>query len=48
VADALRKRGVPFVFCTGYAATMIPETYRNRPRFEKPVIMQDVVRAVLA
>jgi response regulator RpfG family c-di-GMP phosphodiesterase len=47
VADALHERSIPFVFTTGYAASMIPEPYRSMPRFEKPVTMQDVVRAIL-
>jgi CheY-like chemotaxis protein len=48
VADALRERGIPFVFTTGYATSMIPEPYRSMPRFEKPVSMQEVVLAILA
>jgi CheY-like chemotaxis protein len=48
VADALRERSIPFVFTTGYAASMVPEAYQGVPRFEKPVNMQDVVRAILA
>lgn len=37
VADALRARGVPFVFATGYDAWTIPEPYADVPRCEKPV-----------
>jgi DNA-binding response OmpR family regulator len=48
VADALRERAIPFVFTTGYDPLMIPEPYRSMRRFEKPVAMQDVVRAILA
>jgi CheY-like chemotaxis protein len=47
VADALRERAIPFVFTTGYDPSMIPEPYRRMRRFEKPVSMHDVVRAVL-
>jgi CheY-like chemotaxis protein len=36
VADALAVRGVPFVFCTGYAATGIAEPYRDRIVLDKP------------
>jgi CheY-like chemotaxis protein len=39
VADALRARGVPFVFCTGYDLGNIPARYSDVPRFEKPVDM---------
>jgi CheY-like chemotaxis protein len=37
VADALRQRGVPFVFATGYDHWLMPCTYEDVPRFEKPV-----------
>ena len=37
VADALRARGIPFVFATGYDAWSIPEAYKDVPRAEKPV-----------
>jgi len=37
IADELRRRGVPFVFTTGYDAWIIPEAYRDVPRCEKPV-----------
>jgi DNA-binding LytR/AlgR family response regulator len=37
VADALRARGVPFVFATGYDAGMLPERYEGVPRCGKPV-----------
>ncbi|MDP3738288.1 MAG: response regulator [Hyphomonadaceae bacterium] len=36
VADALAVRGVPFLFCTGYAATGIIEPYRDRIVLDKP------------
>ena len=37
VADALRARGVPFIFATGYAAWAIPESYADVPLCVKPV-----------
>ena len=37
VADALRARGVPFVFATGYDSWVIPDAFANVPRLEKPV-----------
>ncbi len=48
VADVLRTRGIPFVFTTSYEVSIIPAPYRGVPRFEKPVSMQEVVRAILA
>ena len=37
VADALRARGIPFIFATGYEPWSIPEAYKDVPRAEKPV-----------
>ena len=36
VADALRARGVPFLFATGDDQTAIPASYEDVPRWEKP------------
>jgi DNA-binding NarL/FixJ family response regulator len=44
VADALTRRGVPFVFATGYDVLTIPETYATVPRCEKPVDKAELVR----
>src|SRR3954452_25195679 len=37
VAEALRARGVPFVFASGYDSWVIPDAYASVPRLEKPV-----------
>ena len=37
VADALRGRGIPFVFATGYDASAIDNNYLGIGRCEKPV-----------
>ena len=37
VADALRGRGIPFIFATGYDAAVVPKAYADVPRCEKPV-----------
>jgi DNA-binding response OmpR family regulator len=36
VADALRERGVPFAFATGYDEWALPERFAKAPRVEKP------------
>ena len=36
VADILAKRGVPFLFVTGYGEGSLPEPYRTRPALQKP------------
>jgi DNA-binding response OmpR family regulator len=48
VADALRKRGVPFVFATGYDPASIPEPYRSVARWDKPFDPSALVAALAA
>lgn len=36
VADILAKRGLPFVFVTGYGEGSLPGPYRDRPALQKP------------
>jgi ActR/RegA family two-component response regulator len=46
VADALRARGVPFVFATGYDHAAIPAAYADVPYCEKPAGARKVARAL--
>jgi CheY-like chemotaxis protein len=36
VADILAKRGLPFVFVSGYGESSLPDPYRGRPCLQKP------------
>ena len=45
VADALRARGIPFVFATGYDAWVIPDDYADVPLNAKPVALRDAPAA---
>jgi CheY-like chemotaxis protein len=36
VAEALKARGVPFVFSTGYGEAGLPEHWRGHPTIQKP------------
>jgi CheY-like chemotaxis protein len=47
VADILARRGLPFVFVTGYGEASLPENYRGRPALQKP-FQAEQLRAVLA
>ena len=47
VADILAKRGLPFVFVTGYGEGSLPATYRNRPALQKP-FQTDRLKSALA
>lgn len=46
VAHALRHRGIPFVFLTGYDPDMIPEDLADIRRLQKPLPLRDIVEAV--
>ena len=43
VAQALRRRGVPFVVATGYGQEAIPEEMRDAPILHKPYSRKDLV-----
>jgi len=46
IAEALRARGLPFIFATGYGAAAVPENYRAAPLLQKPFRIADLERAV--
>jgi DNA-binding response OmpR family regulator len=46
VADRLTTEGVPFVFATGYDARIIPVSYRDIPRCEKPIAVEQLLQRV--
>ena len=46
VAEALRARGVPFVFSTGYGEAGLPDAWRGRPTLQKPFTEEAVHQAI--
>jgi CheY-like chemotaxis protein len=48
VADTLREQDIPFVFATGHDESVVPETYKDVPRWEKPFKPEDLARALPA
>ena len=46
VADALRARGIRFVFSTGYDEWALPDAYKDVPRCEKPIDLPRVAQAL--
>ena len=48
VADRLGAVGVPYLFVTGDVRVEDDPAYRDRPRLEKPVLDDELVRAVAA
>ena len=47
VADVLQVREMPFVFATGYEASIIPVRHADVLRLEKPIDMAALVKALL-
>jgi CheY-like chemotaxis protein len=47
VAESLERKGIPFVFATGYGRSGVPEKYRSAPVLQKP-FMPGELRDVLA
>jgi CheY-like chemotaxis protein len=46
IADDLRKRGIPFVFTTGYDSSIIPERHWVVARCEKPVTPATIAKVL--
>lgn len=46
LAEALKDRGIPFVFTTGYDAEVIPAEFAGVERLEKPLQLRQIVGAV--
>ncbi len=47
VAAALKERGVPFVFSTGYGEGGLPEEWRGQPTLQKPFTEDAVQQALM-
>lgn len=48
VAEALRARGVPFIFSTGYGEGGLPDEWRGQPTIQKPFTEAAVRDALMA
>jgi CheY-like chemotaxis protein len=46
VADTLARRGIPFIFTTGYGERGVPQSYRDRPTLQKPYRTEDLGQAL--
>lgn len=44
VADIIGKRGLPFMFVTGYGGRGLPDAYRARPTLQKPFQLDELKR----
>lgn len=48
VAKELRRKGVPFVFTTGYGAASVPKEFSTVRLIEKPIDPQQIARTLLS
>jgi DNA-binding response OmpR family regulator len=48
LAAALRERGVPFLFATGYDSGVIPDEYADVPHVQKPFDTDALARELVA
>jgi two-component SAPR family response regulator len=48
VAEALQKRGAPFIFASGYDANSVPARFDAIPRVPKPVDTEALARRLMA
>jgi len=46
LADELDRRGIPFVFATGYDDDFVPDRFKAKFRLEKPFTISAVLEAV--
>jgi CheY-like chemotaxis protein len=46
LAETLRRRGVPFVFATGYEPWALPPDFARVPRCDKPLDVGQLLRAL--
>jgi FixJ family two-component response regulator len=47
VADELAKRGIPFIFATGYGdAATVPERFSSVPLIVKPYSQNSLINAI--
>ena len=46
IADAVRARGLPFLFATGYGSRIVPEPYRDAPILQKPFSLEELKGAL--
>lgn len=47
IAEALKDRGVPFVFSTGYGESGLPDAWRGHPTVQKPFTESAIRNALM-
>jgi CheY-like chemotaxis protein len=46
VAETIERRGLPFLFMSGYGGDSLPEAFHDRPLLNKPCTIQKLKQAI--
>jgi CheY-like chemotaxis protein len=46
IAETIERRGLPFLFMSGYASDSLPEAFHDRPVLNKPCTIQKLKQAI--
>lgn len=46
IADELRRRGIPFLFASGYGSKVRSDSHPDAVRIQKPFVKRDLARAI--
>jgi CheY-like chemotaxis protein len=46
IAETIERRGLPFLFMSGYGSDSLPEAFRDRPVLNKPCTIQKLIQAI--
>ena len=46
LCDVLDNQGIPFVLTSGYANWQVPERWADRPRLQKPFLLDNLCKAL--
>jgi CheY-like chemotaxis protein len=46
IAETIERRGLPFLFMSGYGSDSLPEAFRDRPVLNKPCTIQKLKQAI--
>jgi CheY-like chemotaxis protein len=46
VAEAIERRGLPFIFVTGYAKSALPSAFTEKPHLQKPCLREMLRREI--
>lgn len=48
IAEIIERRGLPFIFMTGYATSALPSAFADKPYLQKPCSLEKLRQAINA